>query len=105
LPAPSARPARTDNAQTATAVERPKPAAPVPAATPPPPAPRPKRTFATIDEAYDEEKRLWSKAIDAEANQDYVEAVRCYEEIKLLPSEVHPRALEVRLDLARRLMK
>jgi hypothetical protein len=88
----------------------PVPPVPPPAAAPPPQAPpappqRTKRQFTSITEAYDEEKRLWSKAIDAEANQDFVEAVRCYEEIEQLPREVHPPALSVRLELARRQVK
>jgi hypothetical protein len=54
---------------------------------------------------YERERELWVKAIDAEANQDYVEAVRCYEEIKKLPPEVQPPALNVNLERAKRLMK
>jgi hypothetical protein len=96
--APAAAP-RIDAAQVATGVVKAEP-------TPPAPPPRTRKQFSSINEAYDEEKLLWSKAIDAEANQDYVEAVRCYEEIKQLPREVQrPLGLEVRLELARRKMK
>jgi hypothetical protein len=106
VPPPAPAAAKTDAAQVATAAvkaeatpDRPKAPAPAPA------PPRTKRHFNSITEAYDEEKLLWGKAIDAEANQDYVEAVRCYEEIKLLPVEVQPPALDVRLELARRRIK
>jgi hypothetical protein len=50
-------------------------------------------------------RTLWRKAIDAEINQDYVEAVACYEKIKKLPADVHPRGLDVRLEQARKLVK
>jgi hypothetical protein len=100
VPAPAPAPAKTDAAQVANAAV--KPDASKPAVQKPPVQKPAKRTFATIDEALDEEKRLWSKAIDAEANQDYVEAVRCYEEIQQLPAEVQPRALQLYLDMAKR---
>ena len=48
---------------------------------------------------------LWRRAIDAEVNQDFVEAVECYELIKTLPSDVQPWGLDVRLDLARKKAK
>lgn len=54
---------------------------------------------------YDQAKDLWRRAIDAEANQDFVEAVNCYEQIKKLPADVQPWGLEVRLDQARKLTK
>jgi hypothetical protein len=62
-------------------------------------------TAPVVLNAYDEAKRLWGKAIDAEANQDFVEAVNCYEKIRALPADVHPPGLEVRLELARKLTK
>jgi hypothetical protein len=50
-------------------------------------------------------KLLWGKAIDAEINQDYVEAVKCYKQIKALPDEYHQNDLELRLARAERLAK
>ncbi|MEA2734618.1 MAG: hypothetical protein QOE14_1069, partial [Humisphaera sp.] len=70
-------------------------------AKPPPPA----KVWTNIAEAEDEARRLWRLAIDAEQNQDFVEAVACYEQIKKLPRDVHPSGLEMRLSLAKKLMK
>ena len=85
----------------ASPAEAPKPAPAPPSAASAAPA----HVIVTSTDPYDRARELWSKAIDAEANQDYVEAVRCYEEIQKLPPDVQPRALPVRLDLARKLMK
>jgi hypothetical protein len=50
-------------------------------------------------------RTLWRKAIDAEVNQDYVEAVACYEKIKKLPADVQPWGLDIRLEQAKKLAK
>jgi hypothetical protein len=88
------------------------PPAPIPAAvksSPPPepiaPAKPAPSQFTDSVSQYEESKRLWIKAIDAEANQDFVEAVSCYEQIKKLPADVHPAGLDVNLDRARKLAK
>jgi cytochrome c-type biogenesis protein CcmH/NrfG len=64
-----------------------------------------RRVWTNITEAEDEARRLWRLAIDAEQNQDFVEAVALYEQIKQLPSTVHPAGLQVRLSLAKKLTK
>ena len=66
---------------------------------------QPAKTWTNLSEAEDEARRLWRLAFDAEQNQDFVEAVSLYEQIKKLPASVHPAGLEVRLSLARKLTK
>jgi hypothetical protein len=66
---------------------------------------QPTKTWTNLSEAEDEARRLWRLAFDAEQNQDFVEAVSLYEQIKKLPPSVHPTGLEVRLSLARKLTK
>jgi len=91
----------------------PIPPPPVVAQQPPPvqaaPAPAPEPTkVATAEPAgdpADQARMLWRKAIDAERNQDYVEAVSCYEQIKKLPADVQPWGLDVHLEQARKLVK
>jgi hypothetical protein len=46
-------------------------------------------------------RSLWNKAIDSEINRDFVEAVRCYNEIKKLDKSAWPKTLDMRLDAAR----
>jgi hypothetical protein len=65
----------------------------------------PAKSWTNLNEAEDEARRLWRLAFDAEQNQDFVEAVNLYEQIKKLPPSVHPAGLEVRLSLAKKLMK
>jgi hypothetical protein len=87
------------------AFEQPKPPVvdpPKPVVVTPPPAPAKPMSIA---EAETEARKLWGLAFEAEQNQDYVEAVSCYEKIKKLPGDVHPLGLEVRLSLAKKLMK
>jgi hypothetical protein len=55
------------------------------------------------DQAIDRARKLWSRAIDAEQKGDYAEAVRCYEQIKLLPQAAHQAGLDFRLKNAQRL--
>ncbi len=85
----------------------PAPAAPAIAPTPEPVASSTKDAPVQLPAGDPEEqaRTLWRKAIDAEVNQDYVEAVKCYEQIKKLPADVHPWGLDVRLEQARKLMK
>jgi hypothetical protein len=60
---------------------------------------------AADSDPYAQAKRLWIQAIDAEATQDYAGAVKCYEQIKKLPPDVHPWGLDERLDWARKQIK
>jgi hypothetical protein len=64
-----------------------------------PPAPEP------LVDPEEQARTLWRKAIDAEVNQDYVEAVACYEKIKKLPADVQPFGIDLRLDQAKKLAK
>ena len=50
-------------------------------------------------------RTLWRQAIDAEANQDFLEAVQCYDLIKKLPEDVQPPGIDVRLKMARKQLK
>jgi hypothetical protein len=70
----------------------------VPAPAPAKPAPVTAPAVDPIEEA----RRLWSKAIDAEANKDFVEAVKCYEQIKKLPADAQPAGVDVRLEMAKK---
>ena len=90
---------RIDPPATATAVK------PANTAKATPAAPTTQKVWTNLSEAEDEARRLWRLAIDAEQNQDFVEAVSLYEQIKKLPPSVHPAGLEVRLSLARKLTK
>jgi hypothetical protein len=72
---------------------------------PPAPAPKVEKPAEPELTPYMQSKVLWGKAIDAEINQDYVEAVKCYEQIKKLPDEYHQNDLELRLARAKRLAK
>jgi hypothetical protein len=71
--------------------------------TPPP------KTDAMVDvtananeDPVDQARALWSHAIDAEAKQDFPEAIKFYEQIKKLPATAWPAGLEIRLTAARR---
>jgi len=74
---------------------------PVMIAPPPPPVAPPVATPPPVDPA-EAVRTLWRKAIDAEQNQDFVEAVKCYQLIKKLPADVQPEGLDVRLELAKK---
>ncbi len=82
-------------------------APPAPVASPAPtPAPAPEKVapvepVSSVDPV-EQARTLWRKAIDAEGNQDFVEAVKCYEKIKKLPADVQPAGLEVRLAQAKK---
>jgi hypothetical protein len=83
---------------------------PIPAVTiptPPPELAAPAKHKVQMPTGTPEEqsRTLWGRAIDAEANQDYVEAVECYELIRTLPRDVQPWGLDVRLEQAKRLAK
>jgi hypothetical protein len=83
------------------AISAPPSAAPNPAPAPAKAAPpEPAVSVDPVEQA----RTLWRKAIDAEANQDFVEAVKCYGQIKKLPADVQPAGLEVRLELAKKQM-
>lgn len=45
------------------------------------------------------------RAIDAEDNQDFREAVNLYELIKKLPADVQPRDIDIRLEQAKKMLK
>ncbi|MGH7214221.1 MAG: hypothetical protein ACREIT_05615 [Tepidisphaeraceae bacterium] len=68
---------------------------------PPAPAPQP----ADAPDALARARTLWRSAIDAEHRQDYVAAVRAYEQIKQLPSDAWPGGLDVKLEIAKRRVK
>lgn len=76
------------------------PSAPVPA-----PAPAVTKKVPDSANAYEEARQLLGKALDAEENQDYVEAVRCYEAIKRLPVDARAMGIDVRLARARKLIQ
>jgi hypothetical protein len=65
------------------------------------PAPTPLATPAA--DPAEQARTLFRKAIDAENEQDYVEAVRCYEQIKKLPVDSRGMGVDVRLEQARKL--
>jgi hypothetical protein len=72
---------------------------PGPQVKPDPPSP----SSPAIDvDPVDQARALWSHAIDAEAKQDYPEAIKFYEQIKKLPQNVWPAGLEIRLAAAKR---
>ncbi|MEO6435384.1 MAG: hypothetical protein ABIP55_06435, partial [Tepidisphaeraceae bacterium] len=81
--------------------------APMPPAPPSPRAPTTATTRKALDpvQAVIEARRLFGRALDAEENQDYVEAVRCYEEIKRLPVDARAMGVDVRLERARKLVQ
>jgi hypothetical protein len=85
------------------------PPAPAPKVQPPPPAPATPQAAkpppAPNVDPETQARTLWRKAIDAEINQDFREAVSCYEQIQKLPADVQPPGLEVRLALAKKLLK
>lgn len=54
------------------------------------------------DAAAARSRQLWSNALDAEAKGNYAEAVKIYEQIKLLPRSAHQSNLEIRLANAKR---
>jgi hypothetical protein len=77
--------------------------------TPPGPQVKPEASSqsspAVIEDPVDQARALWSHAIDAEAKQDYPEAIKFYEQIKKLPQNVWPAGLEIRLAAAKRQMQ
>ncbi len=95
LPTNVAMPKSEASAHSATGAAESVPMAPVkPAAVPATTAPE----VDPVDEAH----MLWSKAIDAEANKDFVEAVKCYEKIKKLPAHAQPAGVDLRLQMAKK---
>jgi hypothetical protein len=98
-PAPGAKAAAPIDKTAAPAVAISAP--PTVAPTPAPEKVAPAEPVSTVDPV-DQARTLWRKAIDAEGNQDFVEAVKCYEKIKKLPADVQPAGLEVRLELAKK---
>jgi hypothetical protein len=46
--------------------------------------------------------QLHSRGLDAEGRQDWVEAVRCYQQIELAPKELWPSDVKIRLENAKR---
>ena len=66
----------------------------------PPPAP-PAPAVDPVEQA----RTLWRKAIDSEISGDFREAVKCYEQIKKLPTDVQPEGLDLRLEQAKKQIK
>ena len=56
---------------------------------------------ADLAVAADLARTLWRNAIDAEQRRDFRDAVKSYEQIKTLPSDVWPSSLDLRLEAAR----
>jgi hypothetical protein len=52
--------------------------------------------------ALDEARKLWGQGIDDEARQDFAAAVKKFQQIKQLPSDVWPGGLQLRLDMDQR---
>ncbi|HEX8525258.1 MAG TPA: hypothetical protein VF669_23605 [Tepidisphaeraceae bacterium] len=111
-PAPAPTPVPTPAPAAAPVVEKTTPPAPAPAPKTAPapapapvaakvPAPAPSPAVESVDPV-ERARELWRKAIDAEGNQDFVEAVKCYEQIKKLPADAQPEGVDVRLELARK---
>jgi hypothetical protein len=73
----------------------------------PPPAPQPAPPPEPVDPTPPLEKarKLRSQAIDAEAIHDHATAVKLYQQIKQLPSDVWPTDLQLRLDLAEKSLR
>ena len=69
---------------------------PIRAPAPPPIAP------LVQEDPIDQAHALWVHAIDAEAKQDYPEAIKFYAQIKKLPQTAWPAGLEIRLAAAKR---
>jgi len=95
-------------------VETPKPQpAPEPAPKAESPKPEPAQPEAQPaqnepadpDAMIQQARILWRNAISAEANGDYVQAVRCYEQIKKMPPVAWPGGLDLRMEDARRHLK
>lgn len=61
----------------------------------------PEVTISDNGNPYDQARKWWSSAIDAEANNDFGSAVKYYEKIKSLPQENWQYGLQQRLDLAK----
>ncbi len=57
---------------------------------------------ASDEDPIDRARSLWIHAIDAEARQDYPEAIKYYEQIKKLPESAWPKGLEIRLQAAKK---
>jgi len=69
----------------------------------PAPAAQPgKTTLASDEDPIERARALWIHAIDAEAKQDYPDAIKYYEQIKKLPQSAWPAGLEIRLQAAKR---
>lgn len=106
-------------APTAVAPAKPKIETPQPQAINPPPAPEPipqsespkadpepaQSDPADPDAMIQQARTLWRNAISAEADGDYAQAVRYYEQIKKLPPVAWPGGLDLRLESARRHLK
>jgi hypothetical protein len=59
----------------------------------------------SLEQAMEESRKLFGQAIDAEARGDYAAALRHYEQIKKLRRDAWPGGLQVRIDLAREVIK
>jgi hypothetical protein len=80
--------------------------APPPEAKKPDPKPEPTPAPVVSDEqAANQARDLWWKALDAEQRNDYKEAVKLYEQIKALPATVHPGLLDTYLTEAKKNVK
>jgi hypothetical protein len=121
-PTPATKPAEAQPAQAVvklTPLPAPAPAA-VAIVPPPAPTPAPVAQDAKVASASSgntntvqmpsgdpeqQARTLWRRAMAAEANQDYREAVQCYEMIKKLPEDVRPLGLDTNLAMAKRMLK
>ena len=70
----------------------------------PKPAPPPAPPAPAVDPV-EQARTLWRKAIDSEISGDFREAVKCYEQIKKLPTDVQPEGLDLRLEQAKKQIK
>ncbi len=66
-----------------------------------PPSSAPPSVYAT-DDLYERVREHWRNALDAEAMQDFPEAIQHYQQIQKLPKSVWPANLELRLQQARK---
>lgn len=74
---------------------------------PPPRTPQgdPPQIVQPVMDPSDQSRQWWGQALDAEARGQYADAVQLYEKIKLLPQNVWPINLELKLQQARDQLK
>ncbi|CAN5677196.1 hypothetical protein BH09PLA1_BH09PLA1_24080 [soil metagenome] len=101
LPAPSTQPGATRQPEVQKRSETPAKTQPKIEKSEPPKYDDAPPAVMGDDAAIQRSRALWTRAIDAEAKNDFAEAVRCYEQIKLLPRVAHQPALDIRLNNAK----